>query len=439
MDIGRWRDALRFSIKARLVLLFLLLALATTAVFVFGTHRLLQTGWEAFAKPLVDDYADRLAAEIGSPPDPARALAMTQRLPISVHIDGPRVQFDSRPPDASRGPWRDHGSAAAFGLQRFTADGHRISFGLTRPPDPLRPRFLGWVTLGLLLLLTALAYGATRRLLAPLSRIGSGVEAYGRGDFGTPIDVGRRDELGRLAERINGMAANLHGMLQAKRELLLAISHELRSPLTRARLNTELLNDSAERRALLRDLAEMRDLLDNLLENERLAQGHAALQAEAVDLPRLVRDAVAASGSGNPGSAIDRTVDLRIDDIGGPLLADPTRLRLLLRNLIDNAWRHAANAPAAARPLVFLQRLDDGRIALGVRDHGAGVSAAQLQRLGQPFYRTDSARTRASGGVGLGLALARSVAEAHGGELRIENAAPGLRVTALWLPQQPPR
>ena len=107
----------------------------------------------------------------------------------------------------------------------------------------------------MLLLLTAGAYISVRRILKPLEPIGAGVAAFGAGDFSQPIRVTRPDELGALAERINGMAANLSGMLDAKRTLLLAISHELRSPLTRARVNAELLDDSPERQALMRDLA----------------------------------------------------------------------------------------------------------------------------------------------------------------------------------------
>jgi signal transduction histidine kinase len=108
------------------------------------------------------------------------------------------------------------------------------------------------------------------------------------------------------------------------------------------------------------------------------------------------------------------------------------RLRLLLRNLIDNALRHSAGA--AQVPLVSLTREGDGRVALAVRDFGAGVSDEQLQRLSEPFYRTDSARVRATGGVGLGLYLCRLVAQAHGGELRFRRAEPGLEAVALIRP-----
>jgi signal transduction histidine kinase len=425
--VKRWKEAhrrWRHSLKWRLVTLFLLLALATTAVFMFGTQRALQSGWQGWVKPIVADYADRLVAEIGSPPDPARAAAIVARLPITIRIDGPQVHYDSHPRDESLRERRFDPSH--WGLVRSSADGHRIGFGLAGPSPESRPRLFGWFTLAGLLLLTALAYAYVRHLLKPLEAIGEGVARFGRGEFGQPIVTAHHDELADLADRINRMAGSLQGMLDAKRALLLAISHELRSPLTRARVNAELVGEGEHRDALLRDLGEMRDLITDLLESERLVAGHAALQTESVDLVALVHEVAAGNGFAARG------LQLELDASAGRVQADPTRLRLLLRNLIDNALRHSAGAAEA--PTVFLTRSDDGRLTLGVRDHGPGVSDEQLQRLAEPFYRADSARTRSAGGVGLGLYLCRLVAQAHGGELRIEAAVPGLRVAMHWRP-----
>ena len=429
------------SIKGRLLGLFLVLALGIATVFLLGMQRLLQSGWQAYAKPLVADYVDRLALEIGSPPDIAIARALTQRLPISVRIEGPTVQLDTT--SAAARQWREnranrqtsarHGDdeehySAGFGLSRSSADGHQIHFALATPPDAMRSRLFGWATLAGLLLLTALAYLTVWRLLRPLRDIGAGVEAFGRGQFDTPIPLRRRDELGDLSERINTMAASLHGMLDAKRALLLAMSHELRSPLTRARVNAELLDETPERAALLRDLGEMRDLITSLLESERLAgvaQGHGALQTESLDLASLAREVAAAQGL---------PLTLQLDESIGLVQGDSTRLRLLLRNLIENARRHAADAPQP--PQLFLRREVDGqgapRLALGLRDHGPGVAPELLPRLAEAFYRPDSARTRSSGGVGLGLHLCRLVAQAHGGELRVRLAQPGLEAAMVW-------
>jgi signal transduction histidine kinase len=413
---------LRRSLRARLVLLFLALALATSALFLFGLQRAVVGGWQTWAQPLLGDYVDRLAVEIGSPPDPQRAAALVARLPISVRIEGPLVQFDSRKAgDRHRHGDDDEGGDDPFGLVRQTADGHRITFGLAPPPRGWRPRGGGWIPLAAVVLLTALAYAMVRRWLAPLDAIGAGAERYGRGQFDRPIAALRDDELGRLAERIDAMAASLHGMLESRRTQLLAISHELRSPLTRARLNTELLPDSAEKDAVVRDLATMRELVTDLLEGERLAAGGAALALQRVDLHALAREVAAEAG-----------IDTMIDDGVVPLRADPARLRLLLRNLLANARRHATDAP---QPPTLLLRRAGAALELGLRDHGPGVPSELIPRLTEPFYRPDAARTRTAGGTGLGLHLCRRVAEAHGGRLLIRNAGPGLEVVMHWRPQ----
>ncbi len=410
------------SLKARLVLVFLLLALGTTLLFVSATRELFSTGWRELARPLVADYLDHLAADIGSPPDVARAQALVQRLPLSIRIDGPQLQWASHPQRAGRGPqdpsWRD-------ALERHTADGHRIRFGVDWSGAGWhdRPRWFGWATLVALLALTAGAYAWVRHLLRPLADIQAGAQRYGQGDFSQPIPQRRPDELGALAAQVNAMATSLQHMLAGQRGLLLAISHELRSPLTRARLHAELLDEGEQRAALLRDLGQMRDLISDLLESERLAGGGgAALQRETLDLNALAADMVASQFAGR-GITLDLAPGLP------PLQADRTRLQLLLRNLLDNALHHGGGTPVQLRTAVPA----GGGWQLTVRDHGPGVDTTVLARLGEPFYRPDAARSRAAGGVGLGLSLCRLVAQSHGGTLQCRNAVPGLEVS-LSLP-----
>ncbi len=406
----------------RLITVFVLLALAMTAVFLGGMQRAFSAGWRDAARPLVTDYMDRLVAELGTPPDVGRAQALVSRLPISIRIEGPSVNWDSHP-DRRNPP--AFGPRGASWLSRTTADGHRVIFGLGTLPWQREPHGIGWFTLALLLGLIVLAYAYVRRLLRPLDDIRAGAERFGRGAFDVPIPLRRRDELGDLANRINTMAHDIRGMLDAKRGLLLALSHELRSPLTRARLNAELLpatpEGQTEREALLRDLAEMRDLISDLLESERLASPHAALHREPVDLAALVRDLVGEHPEG-------RRVGLGIDGNMLTLPLDRARIRLLVRNLLDNALRHGGGAEQG--PSLALRKTTKG-VELEVRDFGPGVDPAQLERLTEPFYRTDSARRRATGGVGLGMYLCRLVAEAHGGALTVRNAEPGLAVSVV--------
>jgi len=313
---------------------------------------------------------------------------------------------------------------------RRLPDGHRIVFGLADMSHEQRAEHIGWATLAVLLLFTALAYAWVRHMLSPLAALRAGAIRYGQGDFSQPIVPRNHDELGELAEEINAMAARLHHMLDAKRQLLLAISHELRSPLARARMNAELVDESTERSALLRDLGEMRDLITDLLESERLADvqagGHAALHTETTDLSELVReqcDTQAAAGA----------VTLALAAPLPALPLDRARARLLLRNLVDNALRHGAESE---QPPQVSTMATPTSVQLVVRDFGPGMEDAQLRHAAEAFYRADAARLRSTGGVGLGLYLCRLVAEAHGGTLRLRNANPGLEITVeLPLPQ----
>jgi signal transduction histidine kinase len=457
--------ALRRSLRWRLVLVFLLLAFGLAAIFLSGMQKALAVGWRDAARPLLMDYVDRLAAEVaeGGTPQVARAQALVQRLPIQLSIAGPQVNWSSHPErtdaEALRGNHRawGRGEVPTWGsaFQRRTADGHTLRFGLDAEALAHRPALLG-STLTALLFLTLLAYLYVRRLLRPLDAIQAGAQRFGAGDFSQTIAVRhpkRPDELGQLAATINTMGRDIAQMLDAKRALLLAISHELRSPLTRARVHTELLPETPEvnpqRAALLRDLQEMVGLINDLLESERLASRHAALQREPVALEALARSVIEELQLRH-GEAAARVVVQASP--GLPMLAlDPARLRLLLRNLLDNALRHggaqerppelhlrwaAPGAAAqgakeqgnAAHSALAQVAATPSDLEIEVRDHGAGVPEAQLPHLAEPFFRPDSARTRDEGGAGLGLYLCRLVAQAHGGSFAVRNAQPGLRV-----------
>ena len=421
-----WRRA-RHSLRVRLVLLFLLLAVAMSAVFLGGIGKAFSSGWRGAVDPLIGDYADRLVAEIGSPPSVERAQAIAAHLPVVVHISGPQVNWASgaRP---QRGPlWAREDRPDRAAVLRQTADGHRIELSLSARPAQGAQRFV-WITLALLLALTSAAYALVHRMLRPIRAIGEGARRFGAGQFEPPIPVQHArhpDELSELAQTVNHMAGDIRQMLDAKRTLLLAMSHELRSPLTRARLNAELLPEDAAtqptRDALLRDLGQMRELIADLLESERLASPHAALQRTPTDLPALARALIDELAVANPLAA---SVRLQADAaLAAPLSLDAGRLRLLLRNLLDNALRHTpAGAPL---PELRLRRSAEG-VLIELRDHGPGVPPEQLAQLAEPFYRPDGARQRGTGGVGLGLYLARMVAQAHGGRLLLRNAEPGL-------------
>ncbi len=454
-----WRRAkhrIAHSIKLRMVLVFLLLAAALSTVFFAGAQRAFTLGWRDAARPVLMDYVDRLANEVtadGSSPSVERAKAITARLPLTIRISGPQTNWlshpDQEPPDwmqdrrddgrpNSQDDWGSDKDWARI-LQRQTADGHTVAFGINGEAFERRPKMIGFA-LTALLLLTGLAWLYVRRVLRPLEAIGEGARRFGAGDFSQPIPdrcCRSHDELGELAITINTMGQDIHQMLEAKRALLLAISHELRSPLTRARLNTELLPEddgqvSPQREALLRDLQEMASLINDLLESERLSARHASLQRESVALGELAKEVIAevlARQHERPDARPEVALHVASNLPAIPL--DPARMRLLLRNLLDNALRHGAQAASA--PELHLKPLAEGGILIEVRDYGSGVPEDQIPHLAEAFFRPDSARTRAHGGVGLGLHLCKLVAQAHSGGFSVRNARPGLLV-AVTLP-----
>jgi len=436
----RARQAVSYSIKLRMVLGFLLLALAVTLTFTGGAQGAFSGPWRDAAGPLLSDYVDRLAADLspGGTPSIERARAFTVDLPVTVRISGPSINWQSHP-EQKLPEWMQHvdGKHRWGGdedwprlLTRTTADGHGIVFGIDEEAFAPNPYAFG-ITLSILLLLTFLAFLYVRRLLRPLDDIRAGALRFGEGKFGEQIPVchaHRPDELGHLALTINTMGHDIHQMLEAKRALLLAISHELRSPLTRARLNTELLPESADvapqRDALMRDLQEMASLISDLLESERLTSRHTALHRESVNLQQMaseVIDELQVKHSHASSVAVDIPADLPT------LQLDRTRMRLLLRNLLDNALRHGGTQT----PVELHIRQDDQGLHIEVRDHGHGVPEEQLDKMAQPFFRPDADRGRNSGGVGLGLYLCRLVAEAHNGSFKLSNAQPGLRIVVL--------
>ncbi len=276
--------------------------------------------------------------------------------------------------------------------------------------DHFRKRFRGF--LGVLLLIAVgiaagsipVARGITRRL----EQLQSGVEQLGGGDLSARVEVCGRDEIAELAEAFNRSAEHIEELVDRQRRMLASASHELRSPLARVRMALELLADgdeAGERRSLVdgavADIAELDGLVEDLLVGVRTDAG--ATMAEDLDLADLVAPEAERTGA-TPTLA------------PSPLRGDARMLRVLVRNLLENARRHASGAPVE----VSVAPLTGGGARLEVADRGPGVADAERERIFEPFYRPEGHREGADGGVGLGLSLAREIARRHGGDVRHE-------------------
>jgi two-component system, OmpR family, sensor kinase len=269
------------------------------------------------------------------------------------------------------------------------------------------------------------AYPVIRRLTKRLEALQAGVERWGQGDLSTRVQVEGKDEVAFLAERFNQAAERIEQLLGSHKALLANASHELRSPLARIRMSLELLGQegpAAQREEIGRSIRELDQLIDEILLASRLDRQGDAEPFEEVDLMGLAAEECARSGA---------QLQIEPADVGHGMLlqGSPRLLRRLLRNLLENAQRHGKGEVTAS-----IERLG-AQWVLRVRDQGPGVPPAERERIFEPFYRL-SGRSEQSGGVGLGLALVKTIAERHGGSVACEEALGGGAMFVVRLPRQ---
>jgi signal transduction histidine kinase len=421
----RMLSALRRSLFARLMLIFLVTAMALGTLKEISDALLEEERpYKQLVRGHLRTYVDYLLGELGSPPDRARARALTRDVPLDIRLEGPAGAWTSHPefPQIADLDFDDQGHARTWRHKpryyvRSERDGHTVVFAT--PPFDHNFAFASsrhFMLFGSLIILL-FCYLAVRRLFSPIRLLRDGVQRIGAGQLEYRVPVNRSDELGELASAVNTMAGDVEQMLESKRQLLFAISHELRSPITRARLALELL-DVTDTRTLRDDLDEMERIVADLLEGERLSSRHSVLQRERCDLAALVEDVLAEDFADRRGR-VTLTLDGRIPK----LQIDVTRIKLLCRNLLKNALTYGGEQDVA----VSLRAAGDA-VTLQVKDHGEGIAAEHIDKVSEPFYRVDPSRNRGSGGIGLGLYLCRRIAEAHGGSLTI-SSVPGKGTT----------
>lgn len=291
-----------------------------------------------------------------------------------------------------------------------------------------RGRFFGWIAhpqfLPMLALAVLLCYWLAFSVTRPVRALQAAVDRFGRGDLTARVETNRKDELGDLGRTFDRMADRIQTLLTAERRLLLDISHEIRSPLARLALAVELARSGDDRGKAIdriqKEADRLNELVSELLQVTRAEGDPQSLSFERMALDDLIRTIVedAAIEAEARGAAVAFGEATPVTMNGHPEL-----LRRAIENVIRNAIRHA---PAGT---VVAVSLDPGPpVVIRVRDHGPGVPEGELTCIFDPFYRIGTDRNRQSGGVGLGLAIARRAVELHRGAITARNVDPGLEV-----------
>lgn len=287
------------------------------------------------------------------------------------------------------------------------------------------------IGLGLILVGIAVAsYAAMRSVLAPLKRLGRGVRALRGGDYGVKVEAGGSREFEDLASSFNRLADRIRYQLEMKEHLLLDVSHELRSPLTRLAVGLEFVSDENLRRDMREDLLEMERKISQLLSASRLGTPYGTPSLARIELGFFLSAIVAKFDGSVPSIRFDGTRG------AAPFVeADPDMLETVVRNVLENAIRYSL---PNGLPIELGCRRANGSIEIRVRDWGRGIRAGNEIKVFEPFFRERSENQGAKQGFGIGLYLCKRIIDAHGGSISISNATGGGAETVVKLPEAAP-
>lgn len=282
-----------------------------------------------------------------------------------------------------------------------------------RPDFQLPPAIAGTILLSLALIMGALWLGL-RRITGPLRQLAQAAEDLGIYGAVPIMPAVGPEEVRALAEAMKRMQARISGMVSDRTRMLAALGHDLRSPITALRLRAEMVEDDETRDRMAATLDEMQDMVEATL---AYARGVSTDQpTEPTDLVTLLSDLAAELSETGPRVTLGT-----LEPANLPLRRTP--MRRALRNLIENAQRYGGEAFIGLRHM--------GReVVMTIDDTGPGIPDADLSRVFDPFTRLETSRSRETGGVGLGLPIARAILQAHGGTIVLSNRAEGgLRAT----------
>ena len=383
------------------------------------------------------------------------ALAIPERPPHGHHDHPDRDDHDARvdegppeggPPD-DHGPPREHGPHGDHGgpadhpppnfadmpgqprqppmfLSGFNVHGNAgwlIARGTFGQPAGLTLPIVTLIASFLILIASALL--TARWIVRPIDRLSRTARALGTGDLTARSQLARSDEIGELGHRMDEMADRLSGLIVAERELLANVAHELRTPLSRIGVALDLASegDSDAARASLSEIAvdvsELETIVNDILTATRFevgASGGLPLRLAHVTPASIAEAAASRMRTRHPNRPFELVVAPELPAVH----VDPMLLRRVVDNLLENAHKYFFDPDA---PITLTVGARGDRVVFEVSDKGIGISAADLPRVFTAFFRGDKSRSRETGGVGLGLTLAKRIVEAHGGTIAVES------------------
>jgi len=347
------------------------------------------------------------------------APAMPLKPAATRGMKGPGMHGDWTPPWAAMHDASQPG--LSFVAQVRLQDGELVTFDARQSAQTVAWPYRLLLSLGVLLVaVVAVSLVAVRWATRPLNALADAADELGRDIHRPPLPEEGPEEVSRAARAFNTMQARLAAYIRDRTRVLAAMSHDLKTPITRLRLRSELLEDPQARAKLTKDLDEMESMVGATLDFLRGQEsGEPVRPLDVMALLESLQADVRETG----GAVEIEGVTAR------PFPGGPQALKRCLGNLIENAVKYGQSARVVIDD-------NDARLEIRIQDQGPGLPPAELERVFEPFYRVEGSRSRETGGTGLGLTIAKSVAEAHGGSLALRNRAEGGLEAALILPRR---
>jgi signal transduction histidine kinase len=410
----------------KLVAIMLVMALSLMTVVTFFFVGFILPGMNHSIESALSDY---VRAVVATQPSQAEARRMAKQLDFDVRYEGPDGGWstaDWLPTAAEARTYTNHWAIGGTGYYVAAAPngGTYVFHWSFRRKTIHAHQILLLATLAIMTVTILVTHLVIRRMLQPLRVLGDGVARLSAGHLDTILPAPAGDEFGALTNGFNEMVGRVREMIRARDQLLLDVSHELRSPITRMRVAVELLPEGAGRTGMVADLAEMEAMIAELLELERLRDGRG-LRTERQDLAAILRDVASGFHDRAPGVRI-LSLPREI-----PIDADGEKIRTVLRNLLENAVKYSL---PDSRPVEVAAACDDTTAVVTVTDDGPGVPAEDRVTIFEPFFRVNRSRTKVPAGYGLGLSICKRVIEAHGGTITLKPNTPRGCVFEVTLP-----
>ena len=418
----KWYQKVFRSVFTKLLVILIATGIALNVVIVgfFVAHRHMV---ESSIHQNVIQYINYLIADIGNPPSVERAREIARQTLLKIHFQNQQDKWSTagNPPDLSRGRfyvWKESpnirfGRYHGHSFVEVNRDNGIFIFEFAKPFDSQdRTDGLFLLLLVLIVAILGIAFLTIRRVLRPVKWLNEGVQEVSRGNLKHRVPLKKNDELRDLAEAFNDMTDRIRKMLQAKEQLLLDVSHEMRSPLTRMKVAIEFLPEGKSKESIKADLKEMENMISEILDTARTHHLHGQLKRQKLNLVDLIHEVVPAFETQAPG--------VEIGDMPAVIQADldAEQIKVVLNNVLDNAVKYSR--PDSQPVRIQFQRQGPYAI-IRIEDDGIGIPEAELPFIFEPFYRVDKSRSKHTGGYGLGLSLCKTIMEAHGAKISVDS------------------